>query len=86
MEIKDIIALSNSLAILVRDYEYILSTKNSINGKIKGDLIVNGRILKVTGEKFAELLSSEVSINDGELVKLKKSIKSNAEQIISKLK
>ena len=41
MDIKNVIALSNSLAILVRDYEYILSTKNSINGKIKGELIVN---------------------------------------------
>tara|TARA_R110000744_G_C19192991_1_gene544106 strand:+ start:339 stop:599 length:261 start_codon:yes stop_codon:yes gene_type:complete len=86
MDIKNVIALSNSLAILVRDYEYILSTKNSINGKIKGELIVNGRKLKVEGRKFDELLSSEVSLNDTELTKLKTNIKTTAEEIISKLK
>ena len=86
MEINNIISLSNDLAILVRSYKETLLTKNSINGKTKGQLIVNGRNLKVEGEKFSELLNYEISINDTQLSGIQRSIKITAEEIISKLK
>ena len=74
------------MAILVRSYKETLLTKNSINGKTKGQLIVNGRNLKVEGEKFSELLNYEISINDTQLSGIQRSIKITAEEIISKLK